>query len=172
MSHLILPIDIEGTKYCCQASTKRTEAILNSSVFVDGEIPDPFIPVSLELDPNNFQIYRAQQGEDVSGSVKFGICCASLIVITLDGEIETLNDEFDNIRVLHNGDEVFYFESTERESSESNPPDPDETIPVGPFVVSIPLVDRACGHIIEISGETVDGFANNDVFWQASIVIT
>lgn len=172
MSHLIQPIAIDGSKYCCQAATKRTEAILDSLVLVNGEIPDPFIPVSLELDPNNFQIYRAQQGEDVFGSVKFGICCASSIVITLEGEIETLNDGWDRIRVLHNGAEVFYFESTQRESSESNPPDPDETISVGPFVVSIPLVDRACGHIIEITGETGDHFANNDVGWRASIVIT
>ena len=153
MAHLITPIILDGNPYCCQPATRRTVAILKDA--------------ATELGPNQWEIYRAyQDNTPKQGSVKFGICCATNIEIALNGQIETLNAGYDWIRVYHNGAEVFFRESTD--TSE----DPDDTVAVGPFVVSLPLEDRPCGHIIEITGSTGDGIANNDVFWNASVVIS
>ena len=153
MAHLITPILIDGQLRCCQPATKRTEAVLTGS--------------ASELAPNEWEIYRAyQDGSTRSGSVKFGICCATQIEITLNGEIETLNTGFDWIEVHHNGQQVFRHQSTD--TSE----DPDETIPAGPFNIVLALDDRPCGHLIEITGSTGDGVANNDVWWQASVAIS
>lgn len=153
MAHLITPIMIDGIPYCCQPATRRTEAILTDA--------------ATELGPNQWEIYRAyQDNTEKYGSVKFGICCANNIEITLNGKIETLNAGFDWIRVHHNGFQVFY-----RESSDTSD-DSEDTVTVGPFVVSLPLEERPCGHIIEITGSTGDGIANNDVFWRASVVIS
>ena len=153
MAHLIVPIDIDGVPRCCQPETKRTEAVLSGA--------------ATELGPNQWEIYRAyQDGTVKDGAVKFGICCATQIVITLNGMIETLNEGYDWIRVLHNGQEVFFHESAD--TSE----DPDETVAAGPFTVTLALEDRPCGHIIEISGSTGDGIANNNVWWQASATIS
>jgi hypothetical protein len=153
MAHLIVPIEIDGVPRCCQPVTKRTEAILTG--------------MASELAANQWEIYRAYQDETVrEGSVKFGICCAQQIEITLNGEIETLNEGYDWIRVLHNGQEVFFHKSTD--TSE----DPDETVAAGPFTVTLALDQRPCGHIIEITGSTGDGIANNNVWWQASATIS
>ena len=43
-------------------------------------------------------------------------------------------------------------------------------IAVGPFDVTLNLVDRACGNIIEIDGSTGDEVANNDVWWRARLI--
>lgn len=153
MAHLITPILIDGTLRCCQPATKRTEAVLSG--------------MAAELAPNQWEIYRAyQDGTTRDGTVKFGICCATQIEITLDGMIETLNDGFDRIEVLHNGLRVFDHESTKTSD------DPDETVAAGPFVVTLPLDDRPCGHLIEFSGTTGDGIANNDVWWRAAVTIS
>jgi hypothetical protein len=153
MAHLITPILIDGTLHCCQPATRRTDAILSG--------------MADELAANQWEIYRAyQDGTPKDGSVKFGICCAQQIEITLEGMIETLNDGFDWIEVLHNGQRVFYHESTKTSD------DPDETVAAGPFSVLLALDDRPCGHLIEIRGSTGDGIANNDVWWQASVSIS
>lgn len=152
MAHLIAPIDIDGTPLCCQPATKRTDAILSGS--------------ATELASNEWEIYRAYSGEGTkSGSVKFGVCCATEVTIVLTGQIETFNGGYDWIRVFHNGVEVFYFASTDTSEDE------DETVPAGPFTVSLPLTDRPCGHIIEITGSTEDHIANNDVWWRAEVSI-
>jgi hypothetical protein len=153
MAHLITPIILDGNPYCCQPATRRTVAILKDA--------------ATELGPNQWEIYRAyQDNTPKQGSVKFGICCATNIEITLNGQIETLNAGYDWIRVYHNGAEVFFRESTDTSD------DTDDTVAMGPFVVSLPLEDRPCGHIIEITGSTGDGIANNNVFWNASVVIS
>jgi hypothetical protein len=153
MAHLIMPIILDGEAYCCQPATRRTAAILSDA--------------ATELSPNQWEIYRAAQDNTIkTGAVKFGVCCAKQIVITLEGEIETLNDSYDWIRVLHNGIEVFFHESTQ--TSE----DPDDAVAVGPFAVTLELEDRPCGHIFEITGSTGDGNANNDVFWKATVAIS
>ena len=153
MAHLITPITIDGEARCCQPATRRTIAILTDA--------------AKELAQNQWEIYRAAQDDTIKmGVVKFGVCCAKQIVITLEGKIETLNDGYDWIRVFHNGGEVFFHESTQ--TSE----DPDDAVAVGPFAVTLELEDRPCGHIIEITGSTGDGKANNDVFWKASVAIS
>ena len=153
MDHLITPIEIQGVPYCCQPATKRTEAILGG--------------MATELGPNQWEIYRAAQDNTVKeGSVTFGICCAQGLEITLNGQIETLNDGYDWIEVIHNGQQVFRHQSTDTSD------DPDETVAAGPFTVSLSLDDRPCGHLIEIRGSTGDGQANNDVWWQAVVAIS
>ena len=153
MAHLITPITIDGNPYCCHPTTRRTVAILTDE--------------ASELAPNHWEIYRAAQDDTLKmGAVKFGVCCAKQVVITLNGQIETLNTGYDWIRVYHNGVEVFSHESTDTSD------DPDDAVAVGPFVVSLPLEERPCGHIIEITGSTGDGIANNDVFWRASVAIS
>jgi hypothetical protein len=118
MAHLITPIEIDGAPYCCQPATKRTEAILTG--------------MASELGANQWEIYRAYQDETVrEGAVKFGICCAMQIEITLNGMIETLNDGYDWIEVVHNGQRVFFHESLD--TSE----DPDETVAAGPFNITL-----------------------------------
>ena len=139
--------------------------------YIDGAIKAGAVAIltdeASELAANQWEIYRAYQDSiPKQGSVKFGICCATNIEITLEGKIETLNTGYDWIRVYHNGVEVFSHESTDTSD------DPDDAVAVGPFVVSLPLEDRPCGHIIEITGSTGDGIANNDVFWQASVIIS
>ena len=153
MPHLIVPILVDGVPLCCQPGTKRTEAVLSGSATL--------------LGLNSWEIYRAIQNATAqAGSVKFGICCATQVVITLHGMIETLNSGYDWIRVLHNDVEVFYHESTD--TSE----DPDETVAAGPFTITLALEDRPCGHLIEITGATGDGAANNNVWWQATVAIS
>jgi hypothetical protein len=153
MAHLITPILIDGVPRCCQPATKRTEAVLSG--------------MAAELAPNEWEIYRAYQDNTPrEGSVRFGICCATQIQITLNGMIETLNSGFDWIEVYHNSQQVFRHESTDTSD------DPDVTIAAGPFAVVIPLDDRPCGHLIEISGSTGDGIANNDVWWRAAVAIS
>ena len=153
MAHLIVPIDIDGTLRCCQPGTRRTEAILSGA--------------ATQLGANHWEIYHAIQDATArEGAVKFGICCAAQVQITLNGMIETLNGGFDWIRVLHNNVEVFYHESTD--TSE----DPDETVAAGPFTVTLALDDRPCGHVIEITGSTGDGVANNHVWWRATVSIS
>ena len=153
MAHLITPIEIDGLPRCCQPAIRRTEAILAGA--------------ANELAPDKWEIYLAyQDGTTKHGSVKFGICCATRISITLNGMIETLNSGYDWIEVLHNGQRVFFHESAD--TSE----DPDETVAAGPFVVVVALEDRPCGHIIEIRGSTGDGIANNYVWWQAAVAIS
>jgi hypothetical protein len=153
MAHLITPIKIDDQQFCCQPAIRRTEAIL--------------VGAASQLAENKWEIYLAyQDGTTKDGSVKFGICCATRIAITLNGMIETLNAGYDWIEVLHNGQRVFYHQSAD--TSE----DPDETVTAGPFEVVIALEDRPCGHIIEITGSTGDGIANNNVWWQAAVTIS
>lgn len=100
----------------------------------------------------------------VSGTVVFGVCCASQVVLEVWGEIETLNDGYDWLEVRLNGVREFYHEST------STTEDPWDSIAVGPFTVTLNLADRACGHIIEIDGSTGDEIANDNVWWRAKLV--
>ncbi|MBP7948926.1 MAG: hypothetical protein KA004_04660 [Verrucomicrobiales bacterium] len=152
MAHLITPIRIDGFPYCCDPVTRRTEALLGGMAAVVGE--------------NEWEIYRVQQGEGaVSGSLRFGVCCATTVDIELTGEIETLNTGYDNIEVLLNGEREFFHESLDTSD------DPDETIHLGPILVTLTLTDRPCGHLIEIRGGTVDGIANNDVWWRATVAV-
>lgn len=152
MPFLITPIKVDGTQYCCQPETRRTQAILSGA--------------ARELALNSWEVYRAtKDGPVKQGSVKFGVCCADKVDISLSGNIETLNSNFDWIEVLHNDSQVF------RHASTSSSEDPDETIPAGPFLVSIDLDERPCGHIIEIRGSTEDTVANNGVVWQAEVSI-
>jgi hypothetical protein len=153
MAHLIAPIQIDGQALCCQPATKRTEAVLGG--------------MAAAIGANEWEIYRAAQDNTVKeGSVAFGICCAQGIEITLTGQIETLNDGYDWIEVIHNGQQVFRHQSTDTSD------DPDETVAAGPFTLTLPLDDRPCGHLIEIRGSTGDGQANNDVWWRAAVAIS
>jgi hypothetical protein len=153
MAHLIAPIDLDGVPTCCHPATKRTEAILSHS--------------AIELGPNHWEIYRADEpGAFRRGAVKFGVCCAQQVRITLRGVVETLNNGYDWIEVKHNEARAFYFESSK--TSE----DPDQTVEAGPFLVELYLEDRPCGHIIEILGSTNDNIANNQVWWEASLTLS
>jgi hypothetical protein len=152
MAHLIVPIYVGGELKCCDPDLKRTEARLTGVANATGT--------------NQWEVYESN-GPDVTGSVTFGICCANQVVITLEGRVETLDSGYDTIQVLHNDNEVFFFQSTTDEQD-----DEDKTVAAGPFTVTINLEDRACGHIIEISGGTGDGRANNAVYWNATVSIT
>lgn len=162
MAHLISPIEIGGEHYCCSPSTKRTEAVLTGAA---NEIGDSEWELFRATASGNAESNEQAESEGiVGGTVTFGICCATGIELLLTGNIETLNTGYDTIRVLLNGQEVFYYESTE--TSE----DPWETTGAGPFTVSLSLSDRPCGNIVEIQGTTVDEVANNDVWWRAKVV--
>ena len=151
--HLIVPIYVGTELKCCVPDLMRTEAVLSGA--------------ANQIAENEWEIYRAAGTVQVEGSVKFGICCAKQVGIYLTGRIETLDSGYDNIQVIHNGEQVFFFQSTE-----DGQEDEDATVSVGPFHVSINLDDRPCGHMIEISGGTVDDRANNDVWWKASVTIS
>ena len=162
MAHLISPIMIEGNELCCDPDTKRTEVIL--------------LDAATEISSDEWELFRAtaygdeesneeaESTETISGSVVFGVCCASTVSIELSGNIETLNTGYDRVEVRLNGERKFYFESTETTE------EPWDTIAVGPFNVTLSLEDRPCGHIIEIDGTTGDEIANNDVWWRAKLV--
>jgi hypothetical protein len=150
--HLIVPIYVGTELKCCVPDLMRTDAVLTGA--------------ANEMAENEWEVYESN-GPDVTGSVTFGICCANQVVITLEGQVETLDSGYDTIRVLHNDNEVFFFQSTTDEQD-----DADKTVAAGPFTVTINLEDRACGHIIEISGGTGDDRANNGVYWNATVSIT
>lgn len=162
MAHLIAPILVDGVLKCCQPGLGRTTATLAGD--------------ANEIAANSWEVYRAtafgdpgsnpdaESAEVGEGSVIFGICCGNQIELELEGQIETLNSGFDNIEVLLNGVQQFFFESIGTST------DPWAATPAGPFNVAIPLPDRPCGNVIEITGSTIDTIANNDVYWNATIV--
>lgn len=166
MAHIIAPMIIEGVEMCCDPVTRRTIEILIEDATVVG--------------PDEWEIYRAQAYGDstsnpqaqsnenteeaVSGAVVFGVCCGTQVVLELWGEIETLNNGYDTIEVLLNGQQQFYYESQQTTS------DPWDTIPVGPFTITLALPDRPCGNVININGSTGDAIANNNVWWRARLV--
>jgi len=162
MAHLIAPILVEGVELCCDPATRRTVEVL--------------IEAANEIAQNEWEIFRAtaygdpesnpqaESAETIAGTVVFGVCCASQVVIEVWGEIETLNTGYDWLEVRLNGAQEFYHESTE--TSE----DPWDKVAVGPFTVTLNLTDRPCGNIIEIDGSTGDAIANNEVWWRAKLV--
>ena len=162
MAHLIAPITVEGVEMCCDPALRRTTAVL--------------IEAATEPGLGEWEIYRATASGDsgsnpsaesegaISGTVVFGVCCATQVVLNLWGEIETLNDGFDWVEVRLNGVRAFYHESTKTTD------DPWDKVAVGPFNVTLNLADRACGNIIEIDGSTGDQIANNDVWWRAQLI--
>jgi hypothetical protein len=162
MAHLITPIMVEGNELCCDPVTLRTTEVLIES--------------ATEISPDQWEIFRAtaygdemsnsdaKSTETVSGTVVFGICCASQVVLEVWGEIETLNDGYDWLEVRLNGVREFYHESIK--TSE----DPWDSVAVGPFTVTLNLDDRPCGHIIEIDGSTGDDIANDNIWWRARLV--
>ena len=163
MAHLIAPIMVGGVEMCCDPATRRTAAVLIES--------------ASEIAPSEWEIFRsaaygdsesnpsAESEEPVGGTVVFGICCGTQVVLEVWGEIEILNTGFDWLEVRLNGVRQFYHESTEVSGA-----DPWGKVAVGPFNVTINLDERPCGHIIEIEGSTGDEIANNDVWWRAKVV--
>jgi hypothetical protein len=163
MAHLIAPITVEGIEMCCDPITRRTTEIL--------------IEAANAIGPNEWEIYRAaaywdsesnpsaESEEPVSGTVVFGVCCGTQVVLEVWGEIEILNTGYDWLEVRLNGAREFYHESTEVTDA-----DPWGKVAVGPFNVTINLPERPCGNIIEIDGSTDDAIANNDVWWKAKIL--
>ena len=171
MAHLIQPILIDEGRHCCDLTLKRTAAIL---AFDAAET----------LVPNKWRVYHAQaigtpetnpgasSGGIVSGSVKFGICCASEIMLTLTGNVEVDGDDdipLDWIEILHNNVRVpgAYYRVPYSDSDEN--PYGTQIIELGPF--DIDLTDRPCGHIFEIRGDTGDSLKNNNVYWDLLISI-
>ncbi len=148
---------------CCDPVTRRTTEIL--------------IEAANAIGPNEWEIYRAaaygdsesnpsaESEEPISGTVVFGVCCGTQVVLEVWGEIEILNTGYDWLEVRLNGAREFYHESTEVTDA-----DPWGKVAVGPFNVAINLPDRACGNIIEIDGSTGDEIANNDVWWKAKVI--
>ena len=163
MAHLITPITVEGVEVCCDPATRHTPVVLIES--------------ATEIAADEWEIFRAtaygdeisnsdakSTEEAVSGTVVFGVCCASQVVLEVWGEIETLNDGYDWLEVRLNDVRAFYHESTKTTE------DPWDSIAVGPFTVTLNLDDRPCGHIIEIDGSTGDEIANDNVWWRAKLV--
>ena len=163
MAHLITPISVEGVEVCCDPATRHTPVVLIES--------------ASEIAADEWEVFRANAYGDensnsdatsteqaVSGTVVFGVCCASQVVLEVWGVIETLNDGYDWLEVRLNGTREFYHESV------STTEDPWDAIAVGPFTVTLNLQDRACGNIIEIDGSTGDDIANNNVWWRARLV--
>lgn len=162
MAFLVTPITIDGEPLCPDAVTRLTSAVLSGS--------------ASQLSDTTWQVWRAQCSGDstsnptaatediVTGSVLFGCSAASSLTLTLNGVLEGLNSEYDNIEVLHNGTRVFFAES--ESTSTTNAWD---TISSGPHTVVIPLPERPCGHIIEIRGSSVDEVANNGTGWIVSV---
>ena len=162
MAHLITPITVEGVEVCCDPATRHTPVVLIES--------------ATEIATDQWEVFRATAYGDeitnsdaksagvVAGTVVFGVCCASQVVLEVWGEIETLNDGYDWLEVRLNGVRAFYHEST------STSTDPWDSIAVGPFTVTLNLADRPCGHIIEIDGSTGDEIANDNVWWRAKLL--
>ena len=162
MAHLITPITVESVEVCCDPATRHTPVVLIES--------------ATEIEADEWELFRATASGDsesnpsaetidpVSGTVVFGVCCASQVVLEVWGEIETLNDGYDWLEVRLNGVRAFYHESTKTTE------DPWDSIAVGPFTVTLNLNDRPCGNIIEIDGSTGDEIANDNVWWRAKLV--
>ena len=162
MAHLIVPVPIDNVLRCCDPETRRTKALLEGSAVSTGPNEWRVYEASAPGSPETNE--RAESEDVIEGAVKFGICCASVLELELEGRIETLNTGFDWIEVWINGERVFDFESTETTE------DPWDTISAGPFTLSFSLDDRPCGHVIEIRGSTGDEVANNGVWWDARVL--
>lgn len=158
---LFSTIDVNGSPECCKDSLggRTDEAITGDAALVS---------------PGKWMLFNPQAPGDAGsnpdaeapaelGTVEFGLCCATEIVLTLEGEIETLNTGYDSITVRLNGGIVY------TQSSVSTTADPWDKIAITPFDVTIPLTPQACGNIITITGDNVDDTANNDVWWTAEI---
>ena len=110
MAHLITPMTIGGADYCCDPTTRHTPVILTGA--------------ATEIAPDEWEIFRATADGDeesnpeaasassVSGTVSFGVCCASQVELEVWGEIETLNDGYDGLEMRLNGVQQFFHEST------------------------------------------------------------
>ena len=165
MAHLIVPMEFDGDLYCCDPATRRTTALLSGA--------------ASEIAASEWEVFHASAWGDPStnpnaystatstGAVKFGVCCASEVVLELTGQMETLSSGFDWIEIKLNGTRVYF------QASVSSGTDPWDTESAGPVTVTLELTDRPCGHVIEIIGSTgINGglTANNDVWWRAKII--
>ncbi len=90
MAHLITPITVEGVEVCCNPATRHTPVVL--------------IEAASEIAPDQWEIFRAtaygdeitnsdakSTEEAVSGTVVFGVCCASQVILEVCGEIANDN---------------------------------------------------------------------------------
>jgi hypothetical protein len=160
MAFIIVPIDVLGTKYCCDPALRRTTAILS------GE--------ATELAQNEWKLFEANAYGDsssnptalseapVTGIVTFGVCCATGISFVLSGNLETYANGFDVLEVALNGNRVAYYTSAESTT------DAWQTTGVS-YNLTVELPERPCGNVIQISGSTRDDTANNGVWWKAKI---
>lgn len=153
MNHLIQPLFVGGARRCCIPALKRTAAVLYNS--------------ATETAENKWRVWNAPvDTSPSSGTVIFGICCATKITITLNGVIGTYLTGYDFIKVIHNDAEVFHFAGTHLNSDKYG------TISAGPEIVEIGLTQRACGHIIEIWGAAgTKGSESPNTYWDAEILI-
>jgi hypothetical protein len=129
-NHLILPIDIQGTKYCVEYHGKRaTEGVntsLESSPTITPEFEFPASPWPVPL-----------PGETGSAEISFGVGCGSSVTI---GVTVTSTDppHAAGVDVYINGDQdsINYYET-------DNPSDEGEII--------ISLDDLPCGNLITLT---------------------
>jgi len=178
MPHLLTPITINGTKYCVDTGTKRTDVVLEGDAAADGTdqwelfrataVPDVPPGTNPEAESPDAVTPRTYEGK-----VTFGVHGATEVELEIWGEIEVKNDGYDWCRVTLNPGTVdesveFYEESEDYGSGDwfatvANPTS-------GVHTVTITLASRPCGNVIEIEGSTGDEKANNTTWWKVKIV--
>ena len=120
MAHLITPIIIDGTQMCCDATTRRTDAVLFDDATAAGA---------------NIWKVEAAIDESKVGTIIFGICCASEVVL----------------KVTATGDGVYNYGLVWISSSVAT-----EHFYTTSYITSythtetITLSDRACGNTISV----------------------
>jgi len=180
MAHLITPIVVAGETKCCVPAFQRTDAVLeDDATAVDETSPSGYYTWELFLaqcpDGGDLVANPFQQTDRVyEGTVTFGVCCASEVVLELWGNIETYvidADPYDWIEVKLNGTRVLDADGYQQAIADgAADPSLTEARPSGGvYTVTIPIVDAPCGNVIEIKASTGDVIANNGVWWRAKV---
>lgn len=128
---------------------------------------------------NIFNVYQAvgtapnYSTSRISGSIKFGVTpCAEKIDIRVVGRADVYDSQnrFDTLTITIDGSEVAYFSSI-RDTSVPNSPPYDGVTTYDTTVTHNFSTPKACGHIVDISGES-GSFANNNVGYDVKVTVT
>ena len=144
MAHLITPIEVGGIVKCCSATTRRTTATLT--------------PVAVAAGTDKWTLTAlGGSGVGVSGSIVFGICCASEVVVKIAGTgngapIDNSVFAFINL----NGNQEHSYSGTDVTSYTHT-----ETMALG---------DIACGNIVYVTFIAAVTVPSVNFIWELEII--
>jgi hypothetical protein len=126
--HLIVPVVIDGNRYCCDPETRTTDPIVTGSVTI--------------TTPGTYEFGLSE------GSFKFGVCCGSNVNFAWSGTLESGDDPAWTVKVEYDATEFVFSGAS---------PSANATIDAGAALgeTDISLVDgsgnyKPCGWVFEV----------------------